>query len=240
MAGLMKANFHTVSLKSFEDDDSPSEGFFCEKTINKDFTETNMVSKSYITGQSELKSFFNSGKIAKTVNQNGQVINTTSFDYDSAGSLLSIVVTTIGEGDSLGFSEKRIYSYDEKGRPEKMTRSKNGKQVSIITFVVNEEGNVIEEHSNNPAADKKYYYYYNDKSQLTDIVHYNAIAKKLLPDYMFLYNLDGEVAQMISVDETGRNYYIWKYAYNSYHLPEIQKCYSKEKRLLGTIQYEYR
>ena len=56
---------------------------------------------------------------------------------------------------------------------------------------------------------------------------------------MFEYNNNNEPKQMISVDETGRNYFIWRYAYDDKKLPEIQKCYSKEKQLLGTIQYDY-
>ena len=81
--------------------------------------------------------------------------------------------------------------------------------------------------------------YYDDKNRLTDVVHYNEIAKKLLPDYMFEYTTSNKPQQMISIDESGRNYFIWKYSYTEKKLPEIQKCFSKEKRLLGTIQYEY-
>ena len=71
------------------------------------------------------------------------------------------------------------------------------------------------------------------------MVHYDVIARRLLPDYMFEYDNSGEPGQMISVDETGRNYFIWRYAYDDKKLPEIQKCYSREKKLLGTIQFEY-
>lgn len=56
---------------------------------------------------------------------------------------------------------------------------------------------------------------------------------------MFEYDKGDKPSQMISVDETGRNYFIWRYAYDDKQLPEIQKCYSKEKQLLGTIQFDY-
>ena len=49
---LKNDNLKTVKIKSFEDDGEPSEGFFCEKKINKNYTQSQMISKSNITGQS--------------------------------------------------------------------------------------------------------------------------------------------------------------------------------------------
>jgi hypothetical protein len=120
-----------------------------------------------------------------------------------------------------------------------MLRKKNNVLISTITFLSDEKGNIIEENASGNSNDKKYFYYYDDNNHLTDVVHYNVIAKRLLPDYMFEYSNDNNPKQMISVDESGRNYFIWRYAYDNRSLPEIQKCYSKEKRLLGTIQFEY-
>ena len=100
---------------------------------------------------------------------------------------------------------------------------------------------MIEENTEgNNNADKKYFYYYDDKSRLTDVVHFNEIARRLLPDYMYEYNSANQPRQMISTEEGGSNYFIWKYTYNDKNLRETEKCFSKEKRLLGTIEYEYR
>lgn len=237
-AKIKEAGFHKVILKSFEDNDQPSEGFFCEKNINKDYSQSDMLSRSYITGESEIKSFYADNKIVKSINNTEHITNTTSFIYNDAGLLAEVNISTFGNADSSTFTESRKYIYDAAGKPSKMVRYKNGRQVSEIVFLKDEHGNVIEENPGNSITDKKYYYYY-ENNRLTDIVHYNEIAKKLLPDYMFLYTTFSLPSQMISVDESGRNYFIWKYAYDANGLPEIQKCYSKEKRLLGTIQYEY-
>ncbi len=44
---------------------------------------------------------------------------------------------------------------------------------------------------------------------------------------------------MTTTEEGGSYYYIWKYTYdNGLRLKE--KCFSKEKRLMGTIEYEYK
>ena len=38
MARMKEQKIKTVSLHSFEDDGSPSEGFFCEKKINRNYS----------------------------------------------------------------------------------------------------------------------------------------------------------------------------------------------------------
>jgi hypothetical protein len=44
---------------------------------------------------------------------------------------------------------------------------------------------------------------------------------------------------MINTEEGGSYYFIWKYLYEN-ELRVKEKCYSKEKRLMGTIEYEYK
>jgi YD repeat-containing protein len=237
---LKNENIQLIKISSFDENDQPSEGFFCEKKINKNFTQAQMMSKSNITGESLLVTDYNSeGNVIKTTTTTPTTNNTVEFEYDTNGNISVIRTKTIADGDSSGITETHEYFY-ENNKPVKMIRKKNNSVISTITFVTGDKGNIIEEDPSGNSLDKKYYYYYDDQNRLTDVVHYNIIAKRLLPDYMFEYNTANLPKQMISVDETGRNYFIWKYSYTDTHLPEIQKCFSKEKRLLGTIQFDYK
>lgn len=239
---LRKANYKIVTLESFEADDSPSEGFFCERKLNADYSESVMVSKSNVTGEAELKSMYQNGRLEKTVSTTTGVTNITQISYDSIGRIQSIAVSTSGNADSSLFVEERAYEYGSDGKLKMMTRTKNGKVVSLISFKYDDAGNLMEETPDRPATDRRFYYYYDDKNRLTDVVRFNERAKRLLPDYMFLYSEDrpGFISQMITVDESAQGYLVWRYAYTAEGLPEIQKCYSKDKQLVGTIQYEYR
>lgn len=236
---LKNKNIKYIKITSFDENNQPSEGFLCEKKINKNFSQSQLMTNSNITGESLLVTDYNSkGDVVKTTTTTPHTINTVEYKYDNGGNIISIHTSTVANGDSNGIDETHEYFY-QNGRPVKMLRKKNNMLISTITFVANDKGNIIEEDPSGKSDDKKYYYYYDDSSRLTDVVHYNQIAKRLLPDYIFEYNNGNEPKQMISVDETGRNYFIWRYAYDDKKLPEIQKCYSKEKQLLGTIQYEY-
>ncbi len=232
----------TVRIKSFEDDGEPSEGFYCEKKINNNYSQSEMISKSYITGQSLLISDYNNeGRLVKTVDDTPTTNSTTNYEYGEKGRLTMVSILTKGGDDAGSITETRQYYYDEKGTPEKMERKKNNALVATIHFTKDEAGNVIEENvSGASSTDKKYYYYYDDKNRLTDVVHFNDRAGKLLPDYMYEYNDLNQPVQMITASETGDNYFIWRYSYNDKKLRETERCFSKEKRMLGKIEYEYK
>ena len=236
---LKTDNIKFIKINSFDEHDKPSEGFFCEKRINKNYSQSKLSTNSNITGESLLLTDYNgNGDVIKTITTTPHSTNTVEYNYDAEGKIILIKTSTSADGDSNEITETHEYTY-ENGNPVKMLRKKNNFLISTITFVVDEKGNIVEEDPSGKSIDKKYFYYYDDSNRLTDVVHYNPIAERLLPDYMFEYTTGNKPDKIISVDETGRNYFIWRYAYDDKKLPEIQKCYSKEKQLLGTIQYEY-
>ena len=238
---LKTSKMHLIKLKSFEDNDEPSEGFFCEKKVSGDFSKSEMISKSLITEESLVSTFYDEKNgVVKAITTSPSITNTVQYEYDSNNRLTKIIMVTSSNLDSSKIEETREYFYSPNQKVEKMLRKKNGQLIATITFQADENGNIIDEKASGTAGDIDYLYYYDTKNRLTDVVHYNSKAQKLLPDFIFEYNSKNQVKQMMSVDKNASNYLVWKYSYNEFNLPEIQKCYSKEKRLLGTIEYEYK
>ncbi len=239
---LKNESLKTVKIHSYEDDGEPSEGFFCEKKINKNYSQSEMISKSYITGQSLLVSDYNNdGRVVKTMDETPNTTSITTYEYNAKGNPSLVRIVTKGDGENDSIIETHEYFYDADGKPVKMERKKNSLLVSTIGFVSDEKGKVVEENvGGTNTTDKKYFYYYDDKNRLTDVVHFNERAGRLLPDYMYEYNSANQPVQMISTAVGGDNYFIWRYTYNDKKLRETEKCYSKEKRMLGKIEYEYK
>lgn len=239
---LKNENIRTISVKSFEDDGEPSEGFYCERKIDRNFTKSEMISRSQITQQSLLVSHYNDkGWIMKTVDSTQTSLARSQYEYDNKGRIIMITNFTKANDEAGGITETHQYIYNAAGKPEKMIRRKNNVDVSVVNFTTDDKGNVIdEEEFIRGRKGRKYLYYYDDKNRLTDVVHYNERAKRLLPDYMYEYNQLGQAKQMIATEDNTNNYYIWKYTYNDQRLRESEKCYSKERRLLGSVQYEYK
>lgn len=239
---LKNENIRTVSVKSFEDDGEPSEGFYCERKIDRNFSKSDMISRSNITNQSLLVSFYNErGWITRTVDSSETSLARTDYAYDNKGRIITVTNFTKANDEKGGITETHQYSYNAAGKLEKMLKRKNNADVSTINFTVDEKGNVAdEEEIIKGRKGRKYLYYYDDKNHLTDVVHYNERIKRLMPDYMYEYNQLGQIKQMISTEDNISNYFTWKYTYNDQKLRDSEKCYSKERRLLGSIQYVYK
>jgi len=240
MAQLKDQKIRTVSLKSFEDDGSPSEGFFCEKKISKNYSTVETMSRSNITGTSSFVSTFNEkGQLLKTVDSSDIASNTSTYTYTADGYIKSILSSVRSSDDDFKgeILEEHIYEYNETGIPVRMIKVKNSTDSSVILFSTDENNNIgIEKNSK---TGDTYYYYYDGKKRITDVVRLNENNQKMLPDYIFEYNYAGLVSQMTTTEEGSSYYYIWKYTYEN-GLRVKEKCFSKERKLLGTIEYEYK
>ena len=118
-----------------------------------------------------------------------------------------------------------------------MIKIKNLNDSSVIMFS-NDENNNVGIEKNTKTGDT-YYYYYDGKKRITDVVRLNQFSQKMLPDYIFEYNNAGLVTQMTTTEEGSSYYYIWRYTYEN-GLRVKEKCFSKDRKLLGSIEYEYK
>lgn len=230
----------TINIKSIEDDGSPSEGFFCQKKISKDYKKIELLTRSQMTSPTKLTSYFNDeGKIVKTNDSSSISISNNIFSYDNKGRLVSILSLARSDDDDFRTEmiEEHIYYYGNADLPEKMIRVKNRYDSITILFALDENNLVsIEKDSK---TGNKHYYYYDAKKRLTDVVQSNSLKHGLLPLYVFEYNQAGNITQMTASEEGIGNYLVWRYTYDN-GMRVREKCYSKERRLLGSIEYEYK
>ncbi len=240
MALYRQNKIHTIKVKSFENDGSESEGFFCEKRISKDYQKVEFFTNSDVSGTSLFTSWFNDkGKLMQTNDSSALSVSVNTYSYDASGRIKSILSSIKSSDDDFTneIAEAHIYIYNETALPEKMIRVKNRHDSTTILFGTDDHNNIGIEKDTKTAG--KYYYYYDEKNRLTDIVHFNEYKQKMLPDYSFEYNTNGQLAQMTTTEEGGGDYYIWKYTYDQ-GLRNGEKCISKERKLMGSIEYEYK
>ena len=241
LANYKENKIRNIRIHSFEANGEESKGFYCEKKINKNYTKITTYTKSFVSDKSMLTSFYNeNGQITESRDSSELSVAASFFRYDVKGNLISVTSTAHSADEDFltSHTEEHLYQYNEKGSPEKMFRIKNKKDTAIIDFLTDEKGNVTDEIDINKFG-IHYYYYYDAKKRLTDIVKYNVPKAKLLPDVMFEYNYDGQLAQMLTREEGATtDYFTWKYVYND-GLRIIEKCFSKEKTLMGYFEYEY-
>ncbi len=238
---LREQKIRVIEVHSFEGDKTPSEGFFCEKKISKDYRQVETYTKSYTTGKSLLLGFYDDkNQLLQTTDSSDLTVATSVYAYDKDANITSVTAYSHSADEDFNTShtEEHQYKYNLQKQPVQLLLIKNKKDSTLIDFIIDEHGNVTDEIEPGTKG-HHYYYYYDAKNRLTDIVKYNVVLRKLLPDFSFEYNSSNQVTQMIAVEEgVNRNYYTWKYVYND-GLRIIEKCYSKENVLLGYFEYEY-
>ncbi len=239
MKNYKENKVRSIIIKSYEENGEESEGFFCEKKLSKDYKKTELFTRADLVASSLLTANFdNTGKLLKTYDSSTLYVTEIKYSYDNANRISAIFSSIRSKDDDFenAITEEHIYDY-EGNIPTKMIKVKNNTDTSFILFSTDENGNISIEKDIKTGA--KYYYYYDAKKRLTDIVQSSEYTKNLKPDYMFEYNNAGLITQMTTVEEGSNNYFIWKYRYeNGMRIKE--SCYTNERRLMGSIEYEYK
>lgn len=231
----------SVIVHSFDPDGTEIKDFSVEKKFSKDYREAVTNTSSKTMGENRVISSYNTkGLLAHATDSSELSVTNTTYEYDNSDRVSKITSITQSSDDDFhtSLTEVHQYSYNDKGLPVKMLKIKNQRDSSLIDFIIDDKGNVTDEIE--PGRNgKHYYYYYDDKKRLTDIVKYNVVKKGLRPDFIFEYDDEDRLIQMITVAEgAGADYNTWKYIYND-GLKIIEKCFSKDKELLGYVEYEY-
>lgn len=240
MKKLKEAKVRSVKLNSAEGNGRPVEDLLVEQTINNSYTLVTTNTSSSSSNTSTLKTWYdNNGRIIKTTDTTDGFSSTTEYIYNSNNQVSSITNTAISAGQRIE-KEEHVWVYNSEGKPLSMNRIKNNSDTLYVSFTLDENGNVTEENSRRYGlAQSPIYYYYNNLNQLTDVVRYNRKAKRLLPDYMFEYNKDGQLLSMVIVPEGSDDYQRWVYQYNDQGLKTRETVVNKRKQVLGRVDYVY-
>jgi hypothetical protein len=181
------------------------------------------------------------GNVITTIDSSAYMSSKTYFTYNEKKLITGIKFEANSPGNDINEKEEHIWIYNNDDKPLKMFRIKNGTDTITIKFVLDENGNLIEEKPVVRGAEgEAVLYYYDELNRLTDIVRYNNKAQMLLPDYMFEYDEKNNLIQKITTvpgKQTG--YIIWRYLYNAAGLKTKEAVYNRDKELTGKIEYKY-
>ena len=229
----------SIRFYSFDGNNQPIEGFSSEQAISNNFTEINTVTTTSLTGTTQNSTYFNAkGQLIRTVDTADGNKTTVTYTYDAEDRITTItnISTSPGQFNS---KEQHRWVYKD-GAPASVVKIRNDQDTTYISFVKDEQGNLAEGKSiRKGQAQPTVYYYYDPNNRLTDIVRYNARAKRLLPDYIFEYDANGRLATMLVTTEGTNDYQKWYYTYDDKGLKIKDECFSKTKALIGKIEYKY-
>lgn len=239
---LYKANkINQVTLNSFQGNIPVTEGFKGGQKVslaqNKVVTYMNTADR----GENFFTAYYNDkGLLIKTIDSLEEAAGVSLYQYDALNRLIQISQETHAVDNSSSTTELHYWSYRADGKPETMLRVKNKTDSTLIKIGLDEKGNVAEEEAFRKGRSAgKIFYYYDDVNRLTDVVRYNFKAGRLLPDYMFEYEENGELSTLTLIPEGSSDYQKWYYKYDDNGLKLAEFCYNKINELLGKIEYDY-
>lgn len=242
LASYKNAKINTIAVESFESDGTPSRGFIFKKKLNKNFTKSELMSRSDISGTSMVTATYDTdGRILSNTDSSKLSLNKILYYYQPDGQIKSIKTSIQSADDDFVtmVMEEHIYEYNADGSPRQMLRIVNHSDTSVILFALDEIKNVAIEKDSKTGG--KYYYYYDAKNRLTQIAEVNEFRPVATPIYIFVYNNSSHISQMTVVQEGGSvpDYLVWKYGYEN-GLRSYEKLYTKERKLLGSVNYIYK
>ena len=238
---LLKSNkIKNITVNSYDAENQASQGFSLSQEFTPDYRKLITKSTTATGSISLLSSFYENNKVKRSDEITKGVETKSEYVYNDKGLLQNITSTSTDTALKSKSVEAHVWIYNEKGQPTSMLKIKNNTDTIRIEMVLDDHGNIIEEHWKRKTVSlENYYYYYNDKNQLTDIVRFNKRAQKLLPDFLFEYDAAGRLSQMIQVPAGSSNYTIWKYTYDDKGLKQEEICSDRQKQLMGKIVYSY-
>lgn len=229
----------SVKMTSFDNYNQKIDGFEVTQSVAASFATITTTTNNSLNGKDETTHYFNAqGQLTKSVDTTDGNKLVIQYTYDAENQITGIVSLSLSPG---GYStrEQHLWFY-KAGKPEKMLKIKNGTDTTVITYNLDEKGNLAEEKSVHNGLDQPtVYYYYDDKSRLTDIVRYNARVKRLLPDYVFEYDTENRLSMMLVTTQGGADYQKWYYKYNEKGMKKTDECYAKSKMLIAKVEYVY-
>lgn len=233
-------NVRTVTLNSYTVNNTPLNQFSIQQEYLPAMQALRTITKSEFTHPSYLTSYLDAaGRVVKTTDSSNGIVNTTLYQYTTGGKLAAVLFSA---GDTLTAvrTDDHLWQYDAQGRVSKMLRIKNGRDTAVVTFKLDQAGNVIEEQEKRRVVtEEPYYYYYDNANRLTDVVRFNKAAGRLLPEAMFEYSDKNQVIQRYTIPPNSDDYLIWRFAYDSRGLKTKEVVFNKQKEQTGKVEYVY-
>jgi len=228
-----------VSIQSIDATNEPTPDFTCVQKVTTDFRSIATFTKSANVPASTLTAYYDpSGKMIKTVDTSDTYKSTTEYMYNENGQISEMLNNSVQTDNQIITTEKHIWVYDA-GSPKKMIKIKGETDSTVVSFIKDEKGNIVEEKPmRGGQSQPSVFYYYDGDGKLTDIVRYNQKAARLLPDYVFEYN-SGRLSSMLFVPNGSTDYQRWIYVYDANGLKTNETCYDKKRQVVVKIRYSY-
>jgi len=241
-SGLAKHKIKKITVNAYDANNEVVDDFILYQEVNANKKQLTTYSKTNLSDASILETLYNDKYFPLQVIDSSEGASTrTYYQYDSKGRLIQLASNSIQQEQAENkVTEKRIYYYSNTLTPDSMHRIKGSRDTMIVKFIPSENGLPGEEQwFKEGKKTETWYYYYDENNRLTDIVRFNAAARKMLPDYLFGYDEQGNMSSRITVQPGTGAFRIWQYQYDARGLKKEEQVRNRNRLVEGRMVYTY-
>lgn len=232
-----------IQIYSYDANHERDNSFSVEKRFEADYHDVYSVTHSVVNGDSWLTSTFDSAyRIVQSVDSSNFAVNSTRYQYDSAGRLTRIDILSRTPSTAIGetmLTETHLFRYDASGHPLQMWKIKNQTDTSIVRFVVDSAGRVTQEKDSLDGRVLSFYFSYTADGLLSGILRYDSAAQKAVPTLLWTYDDAGMIRRMMVIAGGNGGSNVWEYAYDARGLLQTERCLADGKTFIGSVEYTY-
>jgi hypothetical protein len=237
---LMRKNkIKKITANSIEADGSSTKGFILIQELQTDGKKMVTSIANATSPLEKITNFYELSKLKRTIVNRSTIETKTDYGYDEKGLLNRIISTTVDSIQKNPISETHIWQYHPNGVPAQMMKWGDGIDTVTVNFVTDSSGMIIEEYWLKKGKKIETYYYYYTKNQLTDVVRFNIKANRLIPDFVYEYNQENQLTNMVQVSFNGSAVVHWTYTYHANGLRETETARDKAKNIIAKITYSF-
>src|ERR1700733_6339445 len=143
-------NFHDkkvreVNIQSIDANNEQTPDFTCLQKVTPDFRSISTFTKSTNVPASPLTAYYDqSGRMVKTVDTSDTYKSTTEYTYNEKGEISVMLNNSVQTDNQIVTTEKHVWIYNA-GSPKKMIKIKGETDSTVVSFVKDEKGNILEE-----------------------------------------------------------------------------------------------
>jgi hypothetical protein len=195
---LMRKNkIKKITANSIEADGSTTKGFLLSQELQTDGKKMVSTIANLSSPLEKITNIYELSKLKRTIVNRASIETKTEYSYNENGLLNKVMSTTIDSVQKTPISETHLWQYQANGIPNRMIKLADGMDTVLVEFVADSTGLIIEEYWFKKGKKIESYYYYYSNNQLTDVVRFNLKANRLIPDYVYEYNQQNQLINMI-------------------------------------------
>lgn len=236
---MRKSKINKIIGNSIEADGSNTKGFILNQELQIDGKKMTTTIANSSSSLEKITNIYELSKLKRTIVNKSSIETKTEYGYNENGALNKITSTTIDSLQKKPVTETHIWYYQPNGSPSKMIKFGNEMDTLTVELVSDSSGLIIEEYWFKKGKKIETYYYYYSNNQLTDVVRFNIKANRLIPDFVFEYNQQNQLINMIQISFNGSAVIHWTYTYHSNGLRETETARDKAKNIIAKIIYSF-